>query len=238
MRKILPLFFILRVLAPQLATAQKVTPELLRADSAFVAGAYVPAYTLYRQILRQQHLASPRMLLRMAYVQEGLGHYPMALYYLSMAQARQPRFSTWRKMAALARDNRLTGYPETWRQDLFLTFRRYYYLGLQALLIGAVVGGTLLFLRRNRLSRGWWTAYGTYLLVTGAYLNLLGNERAALVAHPHAALMSGPSAGATWLTTAAAGDRLVVQGKQDTWYRVQWQGQDAYIRVQDLLLVQ
>ncbi|SHL03559.1 SH3 domain-containing protein [Hymenobacter psychrotolerans] len=198
----------------------------------------MPAYQLYRRILHQQQQVSPQMLLRMAYVQEGLGHYPAALYYLSMAQARQPRLSTWRKMAALARDNRLTGYPENWRQDLQLTFRRYYYPGLQSLLIGAVVGGTLLLVRRRTLSRGWWTAYGAYLLLTGAYLNLLGMEKEALVARPRAALMSGPSAGATWLTTAAAGDRLVVEGRQDTWYRVHWQGQDAYIRTQDLLLVQ
>ena len=238
MRKKLSLLLIFWALLSQLATAQKVTPELARADSAFVVGAYVPAYKLYRQVLRQQREASHRMLLRMAYVQEGLGHYPAALYYLSMAQARQPRLSTWRKMAALARDRRLTGYPETWREDLLLTFRRYYYLGLQGLLIGAVVGGILLLARRRTVARGWWTAYGVYLVLIGVYLNLLGTERAALVARPRAALMSGPSAGATWLTTATAGDRLIVQGQQDTWYRVQWQGQDAYIRVQDLLLVQ
>lgn len=174
----------------------------------------------------------------MAYVQEGLGHYPAALYYLSMALARQPRLSTWHKMADLARDQRLAGYPETWRQDLQLTFRRYYYFGLQALLLGAVVGGTLLLVRRRQVTRGWWVAYGLYLVLTAVYLNLLGTERAALVVRPRAALMAGPSAGAAWLTTAAAGDRLVVQGQQDTWYQVQWQGQEAYIRTQDLLLVE
>ena len=64
-----------------------------------------------------------------------------------------------------------------------------------------------------------------------------GTERAALVVRPRAALMAGPSAGAAWLTTATAGDRLIVQGQQDTWYQVQWQGQEAYIRTHDLLLV-
>ena len=203
-----------------------------------MAGAYVPAFQLYQQVLRQHREASPQMLQRMAYVQDGLGHYPAALYYLSMAHKRQPRLATWRKMAALARDRRLTGYPETWREDLLVTFRRYYYPGLQGLLIGAVAGGMVLLLRRRRLSRGWWVSYGIYLLLAGFYLHKFGPERAALVARPHAVLMSGPSAGATWLTTAAAGDRLLVQGRQDTWYRVQWQGQDAYIRTQDLLLVQ
>lgn len=232
------LFFLAWLPFTQLATAQKVSPELLRADSAFDAGAYQQAYRHYRGLVRQEAVASPRLLLRMAYVQEGLGHYPAALYYLSMALARQPRLATWRKMADLARTQRLTGYPETWRQDLQLTFRRYYYLGLQGLLIGAVVGGTLLIVRRQHVGRGWWVTYGAYVLITGVYLNLLGTERAALVVRPRAALMAGPSAGATWLTTTTAGDRFIVQGQQDTWYQVQWQGQEAYIRTQDLLLVE
>ena len=232
------LFFLISLWFSQPTTAQKVTSELARADSAFDAGAYQLAYRQYRGLLRQEAVASPRLLLRMAYVQEGLGHYPAALYYLNMALARQPRLATWHKMAELARDQRLAGYPETWRQDLQLTFRRYYYFGLQGLLIGAVVGGTLLLVRRRRITRGWWVAYGSYLVLTAVYLNLLGTERAALVVRPTAALMAGPSAGSAWLTTAAAGDRLVVQGQQDTWYQVQWQGQEAYIRTQDLLLVQ
>lgn len=232
------LFFLISLWFSQPTTAQKVTSELARADSAFDAGAYQLAYRQYRGLLRQEAVASPRLLLRMAYVQEGLGHYPAALYYLNMALARQPRLATWHKMAELARDQRLAGYPETWRQDLQLTFRRYYYFGLQGLLIGAVVSGTLLLVRRRRITRGWWVAYGSYLVLTAVYLNLLGTERAALVVRPTAALMAGPSAGSAWLTTAAAGDRLVVQGQQDTWYQVQWQGQEAYIRTQDLLLVQ
>lgn len=232
------LFFLFWGLLAQLAIAQNVILVLAQADSAFVAGNYQPAYAQYRQVLRHQQVASPRMLLRMAYVQEGLGHYPAALYYLSMAQARQPRLTTWRKMAALARDQRLTGYPETWRQDLALLFQRYYYLGLQGLLLGAVLGGVILLVRRKRTGRSGWAAYGCYLLLTGVYLNLLGTERAALVARPRAVLMSGPSAGASWLTTAAAGDRLIVLGRQDNWYRVQWQGREAYIRQQDLLPVQ
>lgn len=232
------LFFLISLWFSQPTTAQKVTSELARADSAFDAGAYQLAYRQYRGLLRQEAVASPRLLLRMAYVQEGLGHYPAALYYLNMALARQPRLATWHKMAELARDQRLAGYPETWRQDLQLTFRRYYYFGLQGLLIGAVVTGTLLLVRRRQITRGWWIAYGSYLVLTAVYLNLLGTERAALVVRPTAALMAGPSAGSAWLTTAAAGDRLVVQGQQDTWYQVQWQGQEAYIRTQDLLLVQ
>lgn len=174
----------------------------------------------------------------MAYVQEGLGHYPAALYYLSVAQTWYPRHTTWRKMVALAQANRLTGYPDTWRQSLTITFQRYYNRLLQALLAVAVAAGTLLLVRRQRAGKVWWGMYAIYLVSVAIFLNLLAPAKIGLVARPHAALMTGPSAGAAWLTTAAAGDRFEVQGQQDIWYRVKWQGRDAYIRRPDLLLVQ
>lgn len=237
LKKVL-LFFLFLSAAIEATQAQKVTPRLRQADSLFAAGQVEQAYPLYRHVREREGLQSGRQLLRMAYVQEGLGHYPAALYYLSLAQAWQPRHSTWRKMAALAQEHRLTGYPTTWRQTLSITVQRYYYRLLQLLLGLAVVGGTLLLLRRRTADRAWWLAYGLYLGGVVLFLNLLAPARIGLVARPRAPLMAGPSAGATWLTTAAAGDRFEVRGQQDIWYRVQWQGRDAYIRRPDLLLVE
>ncbi|WP_460502940.1 SH3 domain-containing protein [Hymenobacter agri] len=49
--------------------------------------------------------------------------------------------------------------------------------------------------------------------------------------------MAGPGASAAWLSTAALGDRLPVLGREDIWYRVQWQQRVAYVRASDLLVV-
>jgi tetratricopeptide (TPR) repeat protein len=236
--KKLYLFFLFWTFCSQPVLAQKNSRALAKADSLFEAGAYEQAYPLYRQVLRQEQLASPRLLLRMAYIQEGLEHYAAALYYLSLAQARQPRAATWRKMTELAQNYRLTGYSDTWQQQLSITLRRYYYRVLQLLLVGAVGGGTLLFLRRHQSGPAWWGVYAGYLGLTVVYLNIFGPEKVGIVSQPTAALMGAPSPGANWLTTAAAGDRLVVVGQRDIWYEVQWRGQSAYIRRHDLMLVQ
>ncbi|TGE23858.1 hypothetical protein E5K00_01180 [Hymenobacter aquaticus] len=228
-------FFLCSWLTIQEASSQNSSPAIEKADSLFARGRYEAAYPLYRQELRQG-FTSARALVRMAYIQEGLGHYPAALYYLSLAHRRKPSHATWHKMTELAQSNRLAGYPDTWRTKLLITFRRYYYLILQGLLIGAVLGGVLL-LMRPRTTRPWWVVYGIYLAAVGFYLNFLRFSQVGLVARPHAALMSGPSAGATWLTTARAGDRLLVRNQQDIWYRVEWRNRDAYIRRDDLLLL-
>lgn len=220
---------------------QKKTPpstaeSLKQADSLFNAGQYEAAFPAYRDQVWQQRRTTPELLLKMAYAQQQLGHHPAALLYLSLAHARQPRVRTWRQMAALAVQHRLVGYPATWQQELRVQAQRYYYPGLQALLAGAVLGAVWLLWRRS--ARGAWVGYAVYVGLIGVYLHLLRPAPAALVARAGTTLMAGPSAGAAWLSTAAVGDRLVVLGQQDIWYRVRWQQREAYVREADLLVVE
>ncbi len=210
---------------------------LRRADSLLAAGLFAAAAPLLRQQVWQQRRASARVLLQLAYAQQQLGHYPAALLYLAMAQARQPRLDTWRQQAALAARHRLVGYPATWQQELRVRAQRYYYPGLQVLLAGAVLGAVGLGWRR-RARPAAWLAYAGYVVLAGADLLALSPAPVGLVARPGAVLMAGPGAGAAWLSTAAAGDRLLVLGQQDIWYRVRWQQRDAYIRTADLLVVE
>jgi tetratricopeptide (TPR) repeat protein len=210
--------------------------SLAQADSLFAVGQYERAFPAYRQQLWRQRRTSPELLLKMAYAQQQLGHYPAALLYLSMAQARQPRVRTWRQLAGLAAQHRLVGYPTTWQQELRVQAQRYFYPGLQALLAGAVVGAMWLLWRRS--PRGAWAGYLAYVALLGAYLHFLRPTPAGLVARSGAVLMDGPGAGAEWLSTAAMGDRLPVLGRQDIWYRVRWQQREAFVRAADLLVVE
>ncbi|OGX85778.1 hypothetical protein BEN47_14385 [Hymenobacter lapidarius] len=209
---------------------------LQRADSLFSEGQYAVALPAYKQQVWQQRRASPELLLKMAYAQQQLGHYPAALLYLSLAQAREPRVRTWRQLATLAAQHRLVGYPITWQQELRVQAQRYYYPGLQLLLGGALVSAIWLLWRRS--PRTAWVGYAVYLGLLGAYLHFLRPKPAGLVARAGAALMGGPSAGAAWLSTAAIGDRLLVLGRQDIWYRVQWQQRVAFVREADVLVVE
>ena len=211
-------------------------PALRQADSLFAAGKYAAAVPAYKQQVWQERKASPALLLKLAYAQQQLGRYPAALLYLSLAQAREPRVRTWRQLATLAAQHRLVGYPATWQQELRVQAQRYYYPGLQVLLGGAVAGAIWLLWRRAR--RAAWLGYVAYVGLLGAYLHLLRPKPTGLVARAGATLMAGPSAGAPWLSTAAIGDRLLVLGRQDIWYRVRWQQRVAFVREADLLVVE
>ncbi|MVN77036.1 hypothetical protein GO988_11930 [Hymenobacter sp. HMF4947] len=213
-------------------------PDLRRADSLFAQGQYGAVLPLYQAQVWQQRRVSAQLLLRLAYAQHQLGHYPAEMLYLNLALARQPRLSTWRQLVSLAQRQRLVGYPGTWQQEARVQVQRYYYPVLQGLLSVAVVVVVGLLLRRHRTSPGQWLAYGVYLLAAGAYLGLLRPVPTGVVARPGAALMAGPGAGATWLSTAAPGDRLLVLGHQDIWLRVRWQERIAYLRATDAFIIE
>ncbi len=92
---------------------EQVVPAIQRADSLFASGQFEAATPLYKAQVWQHRRASADLLLKLAYAQQQLGHYPAALLYLSLAQARQPQVRTWRQQVALATQHRLVGYPAT-----------------------------------------------------------------------------------------------------------------------------
>ena len=210
----------------------------LRADSLFAQGQYEAALPLYRAQVWQQQQVSTQLLFRLAYAEHQQGHYAAELLYLNMALARQPRLSTWRQLVALAQRQRLVGYPTTWQQEVRIQVQRYYYPVLQGLLSGAVLIAVALLLQRRRAHQGTWLVYGLYLLGTEAYLYWLRPAPIGIIARPGVALMAGPSAGASWLSTTAPGDRLPILGHQDIWLQVRWQERIAYVRAADALIIE
>jgi hypothetical protein len=213
-------------------------PSIQQADSLFEKGHFGAVLPLYRTQIWQQHEVSARLLFRLAYAEHQQAHYTAELLYLNMALARQPRLSTWRQLASLAQRQRLVGYPTTWPQDIRVQVQRYYYPVLQGLLSSAVVLAVGLLLRRGLISRRAWLVYSVYLLSIGAYLYWLRPVPIGIVARPGVALMAGPGAGATWLSTAAPGDRLPILGHQDIWLRVRWQERVAYVRADDTFIIE
>lgn len=217
---------------------QTSSTSIQQADSLFEQGQFGAVLPLYRAQIWRQRQVSARLLLRLAYAEHQQEHYSAELLYLNMALARQPRLTTWRQLAALAQRQRLVGYPTTWQQEVRVQAQRYYYPVLQVLLSGAVLLAVGLLLRHRRTTRGAWLAYGCYVLGTGAYLYWLRPMPTGIVARPGVALMAGPGAGATWLSTAAPGDRLPILGHQDIWLRVRWQERMAYVRADDTFVIE
>ncbi|WP_460922896.1 SH3 domain-containing protein [Pontibacter brevis] len=198
---------------------------------------YTEAFDLYEQILQEQ-LYSPQMLLKMAYIKEGLRDYTGAMYYLHLFYTKEPSRSVLRKMEELAQAHRLQGYEYNDLQFFKTQFSKHYMRILELMLLAAVVTATVIFFRwrkGHRFSKPFQIGFTLYLLFILYYINFLNLGDAGIIKNNHVAIMSAPSAGGSWLATATEGHKVPIRGEQDIWYEIEWKGQKAFIRKSNLL---
>lgn len=230
------LLFTLAFLKP--AYSQTDNIQLATADSLFHVQRYTEAYRIYETILEKDQLYSPRMLLKMAYIKEGLRDYTGTMYYLHLFYTKQPSRSVLKKMEELGQVNRLSGYEYSDLQFFKTQFSKHYMRILELMLIAAVftvTAMTLSWRKGYRFSKTFKVCFISYLLFIVYYINFLNLGNEGIIKNDHVAIMSAPSAGASWVATTSRGHKVPITGQSDIWYQIKWKGQKAYIRKNNLL---
>src|SRR5690606_2300427 len=116
------------------AQAQRSSYRLLTADSLFQAKQFTQSLQHYEAMLANNEF-TPAMLLKMAYIHEGLDHPGRTLYYLSLYHRATGDGGALRKMEVLATKYNLGGYTVTDADRLlawYLESREYISIGLAA----------------------------------------------------------------------------------------------------------
>lgn len=205
--------------------------SLTKADSLFAARQYTQAFDQY-VALHEKGQWTAAMFLKMAYIQEALGHLGESLYYLNLyaLASHDPQADV--KMAELAEKHRLEGYGEQPSEALMARLRSNY-LPIAALL-GALVLLTLA-LAVNRARKNLQPSIAgsvlTVLLLAGLVVHVVytPQSRRAIVTG-NAYLMSGPSGGASVVDIVGEGHLVRIKSRQDAWLRVEWKDGEAYVR--------
>lgn len=220
--------------------AQANNADLTLADSLFSEKKYTQSFDIYQRLLHSERRASPAMLLKMAYIREGLGDYSNALYYLNLYYLRTNNKRALRKMEDVAKKYDLIGYQYT-DQEFFLNiFYRYYFTIVLALGSILLVLLSYMFYKKRRLRErpGFSLFYTIITLMLLFYIVNFGKSyHKGIIIRPDTYLMKGPSAGSELVTIADQGHRVKVLGKKDVWFKVEWQNEEAYIRENNLLQI-
>ncbi|MHA6249920.1 SH3 domain-containing protein [Pontibacter sp. CAU 1760] len=204
----------------------------------FLTQHYTEALAEYEQILHTELLYSPQMLLKMAYIKEGLRDYTGAMYYLHLFYTKEPSRSVLRKMEELAQAHRLQGYEYNDLQFFKTQLSKHYMRILELMLLAAVVTATIMFFswrKGHTFTRTFKITFTLYLLFILYYINFLNLGEAGIIRNNHVAIMSAPSAGGNWIATATEGHKVPIKGEQDIWYEIRWKGEKAFIRKSNLL---
>jgi hypothetical protein len=218
------------------AVAQVSTHRLVRADSLFKTKRYVQAMEQYREIFAQ-HEYTPAMLLKMAFIQEGLQQTGEALYFLNLYYDATNDKTVVEKMEELAARKKLEGYEQT-DMSRFLIFYNDYYWPIGWLLTASALLLLGVSFYTKRTQRMVWPSLGGMVIALALLIvhNTVGGKISrGIIASGNTYLMDGPSPGASVVSIVEGGHRVEVIGKKDVWVKIKWRGETVFVKETNLL---
>lgn len=227
------------LLFPLMLSAQSNNPLLVRADSLFKQKRYIQSLELYQKLF-DDHRYTPAMLLRMAYVDEGLNNVSRSAYYLNLYYLATQDEDALVKLEELAIKNRLEGYVTDEIDGLrsfYLTHRdliTYILLGV------AILAMAIALTQRLAMKNKPVGEFVTLCIVTALFMLHTSQQSMwakAIIAKDNTYVMDGPSAGASVLAIVRDGHRVEVLGKKDVWTKVRLGESEGYVRTSSLLPV-
>lgn len=205
--------------------------RLNQADSLFDAQKYTEAFDVYEEIFKTGD-ASPSMLLKMAFIKEGLENYVDALYYLNLYYIKSGNKKALVKMQEIATANQLEGYQFTDQDFMINLLNKYRFLietGLIVLILMLLGYAIRKFRKKERASLAIF-----FQVVIMSMLLIFSNEfftsEKAIVLTDHTLLRSAPSAAAEPLETINKGHRVRVLDQSDVWVKIEWNEEPVYLR--------
>ena len=233
------LFLILVLSSAFSAYSQPNTISLRKADSLFTHQKFTQSFEVYDSIYHQKK-ATPAMLLKMAYIKEGLGDYTLAQYYLNEYYLATNNEQALTKMEALAKEKNLLGF-ETNDLNFILSlyYKHFQWLSLSVLMIAAVLF-IFFFIQLRKYKKA--PPVTTFFLVASlialfALINFGKSYNKALIIKNNTFVMAGPSAGADVIDVIGKGNKISVARKKDVWLEIDWEGETGYIKSNNVRLL-
>lgn len=221
------------------ALAQSHPIELKQADSLFHAKQYVQSFERYSALLKEkQH--SPAMLLKMSYIQEGLGHTSLSLYYLNLYYLASHDEQALSKMEEIASKNGLEGYQSSDLNNFLNRLKQYSdQITLMLLSIIMFFFALIFYQKIKQHKKPIASAFVLVFFLALLFAHTHYNEylKLGIVSESSTYLMSGPSAGSTVISIIDEGHQLKILGKTDVWVKVNWKDTEAFIKESSLLPV-
>ncbi len=232
--------FLVLVQVSSLSWGQDLDVLLVKADSLFAQQQFTQSFSLYDSIYTARKEASPSMLLKMAYIKEGLNDVTAAQYYLNEYYLITKNEQALQKMEDLAEANDLSGYQHN---DITFFYSLYYenynWLVLGVIFLCLLFFTLILYQKRKNSGSIWFNGFLLVLLLTGLFVlvNFGRDYNRGVVITNNTYVMADPSSGADLIDVISKGHKVVVEKKRDVWYQIEWQGEDAYIKAKNVKLL-
>ncbi|WP_158233383.1 SH3 domain-containing protein [Reichenbachiella sp. 5M10] len=207
--------------------------SLQQADSLFEQGKYTESFEIYHGILSQTNEATPQMLMKMAFIKEGLGNYSQALLYLNKYYLLTYDENARSKMDDIATENNLSGYDMTDYGFIKGVINEYYLQSNVLVVAIALLLLSVVVYRKIKLHVNAYPYVVILCLLLGAFFYVSNYHLTidqVIVSDDHVYLMQGPSSGSGLVDVIKKGHRLTVLGEDEAWVKVQWNNAVVYVK--------
>jgi len=206
--------------------------SLQKADSLFSSKNYQEALLIYKDILHEDQAYSPSMLLKMAFISEGMGDFPNTTLYLSKYYDLKPNPQIPEKIKELTNQDSLSGYTVSDQERFFSILTDHKQL------ITSVLGLFLVFSLIAFVMRGFSKELfaTSMLLVILVFVsnNFLEKPETGIVTGNPSLIMSQPTAGGNLIRQIGPGHRVIIDSSVDIWYRIKWNDQTAFVKIDQI----
>ncbi len=205
--------------------------DIQRADSLFNSRKYTEANEIFESIYADQK-ASPSMLMKMAFIQEGLGNYAEALFFLNQYYELTANKKVLEKMREIAEENELTGYEYS-DIEFFGNLVQKYKHGILGVLFALSILLLAMTYRYKKQKNPNYTPVVMQVLVCVLLLAITNDffsKPKAIVNRDQTLLMTGPSAGAEPIELIKKGHKVSILETTDAWVKIGWGDREGYIR--------
>jgi len=237
-KKLISFIFILPIQVA-IALSQPANPLLLKADSLFIDQQFTQSFDLYDSIYNYQGEASPAMLLKMAYIKEGLNDITSAQYYLNEYYLATSNEQALQKMEDLADSNDLSGYQHNDITFFFnLYYKNYNWLVIGLISICVILLAVIIYQRKQFKTAPWANGFFLLLLLGGLFVlvNFGKDYNRGVIIKNNTFIMAAPSSAAELVDVIGKGHKVIVNGNKDVWYKIEWQDHEGYVKAKNVKL--
>lgn len=202
--------------------------DLQKADSLFKSKNYQEALVIYEEILLEDQAYSPAMLLKMAFISEGMGDYPKTTLYLSKYYDHNPTSQIPNKIKELTNQSTLTGYNISEREQFLRILTDHSQEITSAIAVLLMLSLIILVLKGFRT--GFFISSSFLILLLFISNNFLNEPNTGIVTGNPSLIMTKPSAGGNLIRKVGPGHRVIIKSPIDIWYKIEWEDQEAFVK--------
>lgn len=228
-------FTIILLVFLQSFNCQANTIDLQKADSLFNTNNYQEAMTVYENLLQNEEVFSPAMLLKMAYISEGKGDFSKASFYLAKYYDINPNPRVITKIKTLTEQPNLVGYELTdW--DRFFKFTSDLQQEITLVFLGFLLISMILLLifKQKADKPKYYIPSLILILLVFISNNFLKESSTGIVTGSPTIIMDKPTAGGKMIKNVDPGHRVIIKSSKDIWYEIEWGKQKAFVKKESI----